>query len=128
MLTIAIQQHILELVRQTQGHAITSLQFVPVGGGSINHTYRVDTNTKEHFFCKINSASKFPGLFEAEKNGLALLREKRKIRVPKVLAISSVDDVQLLIMEWIEQGARTRHFWSHFGEQLADLQIGRAHV
>ena len=37
-----------------------------VGGGCINETYKIITANKA-YFCKINSASKFPHLFERKK-------------------------------------------------------------
>lgn len=120
-MTSDLEQHILQLIQEKAGSAAGTLRFFPVGGGSINETYRVETDTGEKFFCKLNSCSKFPGLFEAEEKGLSLLGKQKLIRVPEVMGVSSVSDTQALLLEWIEQGMRTAQFWSLFGKQLAAL-------
>jgi len=96
------------------------VKFTPIGGGSINETFRIDSSGPK-FFCKINSARKFPGLFENERNGLEFLRKANTTKVPEVRWCGTFDDKQVLILEWIEQGRRTTSFWKEFGEQLAAL-------
>lgn len=91
-----------------------------VGGGCINETYKIKTSGGT-FFCKANSASKFPHLFEKEKNGLKLLAKENAIRVPDIIDYSERDNQQLLILEWIEEGSKTNQFWKSFGKQLAAL-------
>jgi fructosamine-3-kinase len=98
----------------------TSLQLTPVGGGSINETYRI-TSGKQHFFCKINQLAVFPGLFEREQQGLELLAQQQVIRIPTVIACGHTGDHQVLVLEWIAQGLQTTAFWKTFGEQLAAL-------
>ena len=98
----------------------TSLQLTPVGGGSINHTYRI-TAGSDTFFCKINQLAALPNLFETEKQGLELLAQQGVIRIPKVIASGQNGEHQVLILEWIEQGLQTDAFWTRFGEQLAAL-------
>jgi protein-ribulosamine 3-kinase len=128
MIDPVVQQHIVELVQQKTGSAIHTLRFYPVGGGSINDTYRVETNTSELFFCKLNSGSKFPGLFKAEQQGLELLHTQGMIRVPKVIGSGMAGDKQVLVLEWIEQGMRTPGFWKLFGQQLAALHSVRGEL
>jgi protein-ribulosamine 3-kinase len=113
MLTAAVQSFIEQLLNEKGA-------FTAIGGGSINHTYRIKTG-KQSFFCKINSHTNFPGMFEAEQNGLALLAQQQMIRIPRVIAQEQVDDTQILILEWIEQGLKTDAFWDTFGRQLAAL-------
>ncbi|MFL5739631.1 MAG: fructosamine kinase family protein [Flavisolibacter sp.] len=91
-----------------------------VGGGSINDSFRLCFDQRQ-FFCKINSASKFPQLFEKEKKGLQLLGEKKIIRVPEVLDCFEIDQQQVLVLEWIAPGERTENFWKEFGRQLSLL-------
>ena len=91
-----------------------------VGGGCINETYKITFND-QNFFCKINSASKFPHLFDKEANGLNLIAQQNIIKVPKVIDKFQFDKYQILILEWIEEGERTDQFWKMFGEQLASL-------
>lgn len=92
-----------------------------VGGGSIHQTFQLSLPGNKTFFCKINSATKFPHLFEQEKSSLEVLAATQTITTPKVIDCVVVEDHQLLILEWIRSGAKTKMFWSRFGEQLAAL-------
>jgi protein-ribulosamine 3-kinase len=92
----------------------------PVGGGSINDCYRLE-NGETIFFCKINSASGFPRLFEKEKNGLETIRATGMIAVPGVLDYFEREGQQGLLLQWIEEGERTKSFWKNFGMQLAGM-------
>jgi fructosamine-3-kinase len=91
-----------------------------IGGGCISKTYKVET-ADGVFFCKINSASKFPHLFEKEKRGLEFIQKQNCIKTPAVINYSTEDDIQILMLEWIEEHNRTNQFWKTFGEQLASL-------
>lgn len=97
-----------------------NLKFSPVGGGSINETCRIEANDTS-FFCKLNSASKFPQLFIKEKNGLELIQKQNVIKLPMVIDCFEYEDNQILLLQWIKQGERTKRFWEKFGEQLALL-------
>lgn len=110
-------------LNENTGTNVSSLQFSVVGGGSINKTYQITTNKKEKFFCKVNSAEAYPKMFEKEKSGLALLAAEQIIRVPNVIGTFEVNDDQVLLMEWIEQGIKSNVFWTRFGEQLAALHM-----
>jgi protein-ribulosamine 3-kinase len=113
MITAHVQKFIEQLLNE-------KCAFTGVGGGSINHTYRINTG-RQTFFCKLNSHTDFPGMFEAEQNGLALLAQQQVIRIPRVIAHEQIDGTQLLLLEWIEQGGRSDTFWETFGRQLAAL-------
>ena len=97
-----------------------TLQLQPVGGGSINETFRIQSGDA-FFFCKVNSATKFPHLFQKESNGLSLIQSHHKIKTPAVLNCFEAEGHQFLLLEWIEQGERTTGFWKKFGEQLAAM-------
>ena len=99
---------------------INEIHLVLVGGGCINETYNIRFGDKQ-FFCKINSASKFPHLFEKEAHGLKLIARQNIIKVPAVIGCFEFDQHQMLLMEWIDEGQRTEAFWKKFGEQLAAL-------
>lgn len=104
-----------------EGLRVPSINLSGIGGGSINHTYRLLVNQKFPFFLKTNKAAEFPGLFEKEKQALEFLASKKIICVPSVRYYGTWEDDQLLILEWIEQGLRTESFWVRFGEELANL-------
>lgn len=112
-----IKEHLISIT----GTSITAIQFTPISGGSINDTYRIDTNNRLRFFCKINSLTQFPSLFKTEKDGLQLLASRQVIRTPQVIALLETATEQVLLLEWIEQGLKSSSFWKTFGEQLAAL-------
>jgi protein-ribulosamine 3-kinase len=60
------------------------IDFTPVGGGSINQTYRLSFSNHS-IFCKVNSASKFPHLLLKESNGLDLIKKQGLIKVPDMI-------------------------------------------
>ena len=91
-----------------------------IGGGSINDTVRIFASHRS-LFCKINSASKFPHLFEKESNGLNLIKTQKVVHVPEVVDCFEEEGYQVLLLEWIQPGERREAFWKLFGEQLATL-------
>jgi protein-ribulosamine 3-kinase len=103
------------------------LRFSPVGGGSINPAFKL-TTLSGGFFCKVNSATKFPHLFQSEVSGLKLLGQTGQIKTPSVVDYFLYNDYQVLVLEWIEEGSKTESFWKTFGSQMAALhQIREAH-
>lgn len=98
---------------------LKSLSFQAIGGGSINQTYKIRSGTLS-FFCKINSATKFPQLFASEMWGLQVLRANR-IWTPEVYFAADDGEYQALVMEWMMEAEKTPSFWSEFGEDLARL-------
>jgi protein-ribulosamine 3-kinase len=120
MISASVQLYVQQWLKDTLGAVPASLQFTPVGGGSINETYRITVGERS-FFCKINSLATFPSLFTCEQKGLQLLAQQAIIRVPQVAVCAHAGNEQILIMEWIEQGLKTSTFWKSFGEQLAAL-------
>ena len=98
----------------------SNLQLRPAGGGSINETYQIQSSGKS-LFCKLNFATKFPQLFRKERNGLDLIAKQWIMKTPAVIECFEFNDVQILLLEWIQEGERTEAFWKKFGEQLATL-------
>jgi protein-ribulosamine 3-kinase len=95
-------------------------QVSPVGGGCINHCFRIDLGGGTYFL-KHNTQEAFPGMFEAEGEGLRLLRETETIRIPDVIDVGTAGDQSYLLLEWIDQGPPRDDFWPSFGRQLAAL-------
>ena len=127
-MTISIQKYINQLLSEKLGLKISSLQLHSVGGGSINDTFQVSINNNFKYFLKLNSATKYPALFEKEKKGLEFLGRQQIILVPAVVAHDVVDDYQILLLEWIEGGLKIPEFWRQFGGQLAALhQLTNSH-
>ncbi len=92
---------------------------LPVSGGSINDAFRVETN-RGMFFLKMNSASRYPGMFDAEARGLGLLSVSG-FAVPEPIATGLVGEHQFILMQWMEKGGPGSDLWSLFGTALARM-------
>ncbi|HEV7333697.1 MAG TPA: fructosamine kinase family protein [Flavisolibacter sp.] len=118
--TTILQQRLTNLLGKQ-----CTLQLQPVSGGSINQTYRLHFG-KDSFFCKVNSATKFPHLFQKEKAGLTLIEQQHQIKTPCVMDQFEAEGLQFLLLEWIDPGNRNETFWRTFGENLAALHQVRS--
>ncbi|UAB85931.1 fructosamine kinase family protein [Zunongwangia sp. SCSIO 43204] len=94
---------------------ITSLS-----GGDINDVFLLNT-TEGKKVVKVNSATKFPGMFEAEMAGMKALKATEAIDVPQMIAVYTESEYSCLLMEHRETGSRSSNFWTVFGKQMADL-------
>lgn len=115
-----IQSSIAERLKQKLFSSTNEIHFSSVGGGCINECYRIQFGNHQ-FFCKTNSAVKFPHLLEKEKLGLELIAKQSIIKTPKVIDSFEANQQQILLLEWITEGERTERFWKILGEQLAAL-------
>ncbi|MBL8002645.1 MAG: fructosamine kinase family protein [Flavobacteriales bacterium] len=93
---------------------------VPVGGGSINDAYRLDTDSGR-YFVKVNSADRFPSLFASEADGLMRLAATGTLRTPDVFALGEDHDDSYLLLEHIDAGPKDRGSWERLGRGLAAL-------
>jgi protein-ribulosamine 3-kinase len=98
------------------------LQAKNVGGGSINVAARLET-THGNYFIKWNSASQFPGMFEAEAKGLALLEINSGFAIPKVISVGNVQDQSYILMTHLDAG---RSNWTKAGQLLAKMHTVRS--
>ncbi|RYY31448.1 MAG: ketosamine-3-kinase [Chitinophagaceae bacterium] len=92
-----------------------------LSGGSINQVYELITDKGSRYCCKLNLLHGYVDMFEAEAEGLELIRRLVVIRVPKVVAAFKTETHQVLLLEWIEAGTRSAGFWERFGKQLSQL-------
>ncbi len=92
----------------------------PISGGCINDAKRLQTTVGD-FFIKVNSAIRFPGMFEAEAKGLKLLRSANELYVPKVITTGEFGGQQFLVTEFVESDIKADSFWEDFGTSLARL-------
>lgn len=101
------------------GHPYKIKKVQHVSGGDINHACKVAT-TNGVFFVKWNQ---FPqsDMFSKEAQGLNLLRSAACIDVPQTLGYGKVEGKNYLILEEIEKGRHSLHFWEDFGQKLAKL-------
>jgi len=89
-------------------------------GGDINEVFLVETN-QGTFVIKINSASRFPNMFEKEANGLRLLAKTHTFKIPDTIAQGEINNHSYLLLEYISPGEMENNFWENFGKQLAKL-------
>lgn len=99
-------------------HKIISVS--PVSGGSINRTFTIRT-TSAGYFIKFNDARRYPGMFEAESRGLAIIRKTACIEVPDVFLCAQAGTFSFLLMEEETGGGNHSHYWEDFGRRLACL-------
>ncbi len=92
----------------------------PISGGDINQVY-VLTLSRQKVIVKINSASRFPGMFEAEAKGLQYLLHSNTFVIPKVIGFGELEDIAFLILEYIDSKRQVNNFWEIFGRKLAIL-------
>jgi fructosamine-3-kinase len=113
-------EQLAEHLSDHTGQPVDIEESFPVGGGSINDAWRLETDAGR-FFLKTNSADRFPSMFEAEADGLQRLRQAGPLRVPEVIAHGEDHDESFLLMEWVEGGIKGQGFWADFGRGLALL-------
>lgn len=95
-----------------------------VFGGDINETWLLQGDERKYFL-KLNEAAG-PGMFNAEKRGLELLRDTGAIAVPQPLLEGSLDQQRYIVMEYLEKGQTSASFWLEFGRRLAALHRNSA--
>lgn len=100
----------------------TSLTKQMVSGGCINNNFKLSvTGSKQNFFCKLNSATNFPHLFNKEAAGLRAIEQTGTCKTPEVISFFEAEDQQALLLEWVNPGVTTKLFWERFGHQLASM-------
>ena len=105
---------------EKQNHEVKILSEQSVGGGSINDARLINT-TGGQFFIKINSASRYPDMFEKEALGLTLLKETNAITVPHVIGFGEHGNDAFLILNYIKAAPKESGFWENFGRKMAAL-------
>ncbi|MDV7186583.1 fructosamine kinase family protein [Lutibacter sp. TH_r2] len=90
-----------------------------IGGGSINNTYQVLSNT-HLFFVKVNTTTVFENGFKEEVLGLQFLN-KHKALIPNIILDGTFQNQAYLVLEWIESKKETPKFWENFAMQLVNL-------
>lgn len=78
---------------------------LPIGGGDINDSYRLEGRDGSRYFLKLNEVRHFPVL-EAEAVGLAALAATHSVRVPRVITHGIAQGRSYLVLEHLELAAR----------------------
>lgn len=95
----------------------------PVGGGSINRSFRLEGADGQRYFLKVNNALHHP-MFIAEAAGLDAIAATGTLRVPRTIAHGIAGEQGYLVLEYLELGSRGN---AHMlGQQLAALHRSTA--
>lgn len=89
----------------------------PVGGGSINSCYRLDSDAHS-YFVKLSNVSGLT-MLEAEMDGLSELAASGVLRVPQPICCGQSGDKAFLVMEYIHFGRTTTDSAARLGGKLA---------
>jgi fructosamine-3-kinase len=120
-----IQASVRDILRQNINSTAELVSFTSVSGGCINNGGRLKTSAGD-FFLKWNDSNKFPGMFEAEAKGLALLSKPAVIDIAKVVGFSISGSHQFLILNFVESSLPSPAYWIMLGQQLAALHKNKA--
>lgn len=93
---------------------------VPLAGGDINEVYLLHTAGGK-VVVKANSATRFPGMFEAEKAGLELLGSANELRIPAVHGVGEAAGTSFLLLEYLPPAPQQPDFWQRMGRGLARI-------
>ncbi len=99
---------------------IEVLFFSAMAGGSINQVFKMETS-EGCFVVKMNSLSRYPQMFSTEAMGLQLIAETGTIQVPAIVAVCSLKQHQLLLLEYVEAAERVKDYFVDFAAQLAAM-------
>jgi fructosamine-3-kinase len=102
------------------GCGIPVTRYEQVQGGDINDSYCLFAGDTKYFL-KLNNASRFPGMFEMEADGLEALRNNSGLVIPGVIRHGIQEDRQWLLLQWIEKQAPAKTSMQHFGAALANM-------
>lgn len=90
----------------------------PVGGGSINDSYRLSSLDGRRWFLKLNDAA-HADMFAAEAAGLQELGAANAVRVPQALTHGAADGQAYLLLECLDLGRASAACAAELGRRLA---------
>ncbi len=96
------------------------ISITAVSGGDINQAFCV-TTVEGKYFIKLNAANPYLQLFQKEARGLIVLQQHFLLKVPTVIDAGEIENVQYLVLEWLEPADSDKHNWQEFGRALAEL-------
>jgi fructosamine-3-kinase len=110
--------HLLSAI--AAGCEIDITRYEQVQGGDINESYCLYTKDNKYFL-KLNSASRFPGMFNMEADGLETLRNNSGLMVPRAINYGVEKDQQWLMLQWLDKGVPVKISMQNFGIALANM-------
>jgi len=110
--------HLSAAIRDATEHPFSLHNATPVGGGSINESFRVESADGRRYFLKLNGAQHHT-MFAAEAAGLDAVAATNTIRVPHPITHGVTGGQSYLVLEHLELSSRGNA--GLLGEQLAAL-------
>lgn len=110
---------IVQQIEYATGQALKNYHLSPVGGGSINDAYKLESS-EQSFFIKLNQPQR-SAMFEAEALGLAEMRALNYLRVPEVICHGQTAKHSYIVLEFIELSRLSQQSNQRLGTQLAQL-------
>lgn len=106
-------------IEQATGNTLGQYQVSPLGGGSINSSYLLQSNQHQYFF-KTNQAHRL-AMFEAESLGLNELASLNSVRIPDVICVGQTSQYSYIVLEYIDCHSMDNQANQLLGQQLAQL-------
>jgi len=113
-------RHLSKLLSKAFARPVNDIRVIPVGGGSINSTYQLQSSAGA-FFLKVNNGLDAEAMFKAEIGGLDLLRIKSSFTIPHVKTMFSDGQATYLLMDYIKSANRSNKYWQELAIKLAEL-------
>ena len=119
-----VRSRVESRLTETTGAPTRITGSAPIGGGCINPSARIETDSGDAFFLKWNRDVP-ADFFRVEARGLTALAEPGALRTPEVVGVSaesssSSDDPHLwLLLEFVERGAEDADYGARLGTALA---------
>ena len=113
-----LSAHLSAAIHDATDRPFSLRNATPVGGGSINESFRIESADGRRYFLKLNGAQHHT-MFAAEVAGLGAIAATNTIRVPRPVAHGIADTQSYLVLEYLELSSRGDA--GLLGEQLAAL-------
>lgn len=117
---ISLQHRIIEYFQLNGNDEVSLIDFSYAPGGCINQGGKL-TTSKGILFLKWNDLKSYPGMFEAEAEGLAILSKTKTLRVPDVVTTGEAGNFQFILMEFLVAEKQHESYWTELGIKLAGL-------
>ncbi len=108
------KNHISSLLNET------ILSVIPVSGGDISKSFKINTS-KKSYFIKTKHSRNALTMFQAEVYALGLIQNTNTIQTPEVLICDTFQEFSFLVMEFIETKLPSNIDFENLGIKLAEL-------
>lgn len=95
-------------------------KITPVSGGSTALGFKLQ-GYGSNYFLKINPHPGYRDMLEKEALSLKVLENLESIKVPKVHHVGRQQNVDYMLMDWIDRREPDTLFWENFGIEMAML-------